>query len=629
MSTTEIKDYIRETALARRRLSIAAGVILLMFFGLFWRAWDLQVYEYDRFVTLSNDNRIRLQSVPPSRGEIFDRHGRLLAENKPVYSVEIIPSQVEDMASLLNQIARLIYLDEAGVQRFMEQVESRPSFESQTLKLELDEGEVARYAVHQHRFSGASLKVQIVRNYPYAGEALHAVGYVGRISQDDLAKIDTEAYRGIRYIGRLGIEGMYEDRLRGQIGFEQVETTAHGRSVRILERQEPVNGEDLILGLDIDLQIAAREALGEYRGAIVALDPASGDVLAFVSNPVYDPNLFVNGISQESYSELRDNLDRPLLNRALNGRYAPGSTIKGLVGLAALERGFSPVHTEYCPGWYSLPGSSRRYRCWNHAGHGTMTLGKAIAQSCDVYFYSLANQLGIDYLHDYLTNFGLGRQTGIDLQNEPTALVPSREWKERVKGEVWFPGETVITGIGQGYMLATPIQLAVMAATLANKGTRVAPRLLTSVRGADHDSVRELPIQIKQQVGLGNPESMEIISEAMQEVMHGERGTARAVGADASYRMAGKTGTVQLIGIAQNEEYDADEIDERLRDHALFIAYAPAENPKIAIVVIAENGGSGSGTAAPIARTVIDRYLLGDPAQTIDKEVDTELAIVR
>jgi penicillin-binding protein 2 len=627
LETAQIKDYSREMTLAKQRLSVAAGVVLLMLSGLFFRVWYLQVYEYERFETLSNDNRIRLQSVPPARGEIFDRNGRLLAENKPAYLVEILPSQVDDMDALLNQIARLIHLDEQSVESFLEQVNSRPSFESQTLKLALTEGEVARYAVHQHKFNGASLEVQVVRNYPYGEETAHAVGYVGRISRDDMAVIDREAYRGIRYIGRLGIEQMYEEQLRGQIGFEQVETTAHGRSVRVLESQPPINGEDLILGLDIELQITARQALGDYRGSIVALDPATGDVLAFVSNPVYDPNMFVNGISQKNYGKLRDSLDRPLLNRALNGRYAPGSTIKGLVGLAALEHGISPTSTENCPGWYSLPGSSHRYRCWRHAGHGSVTLHSAIAQSCDVYFYSVAQQLGIDYLHDFLTEFGLGRRTGIDLHNEPTGLVPSKEWKERARDEVWYPGETVITGIGQGYMLTTPIQLAVMTATLANNGTRIAPRLVIAVSGADHDTVQDLPILIKQQVNLSDPSSMSIISDAMQEVTHGERGTARAIGANALYRMAGKSGTAQVIGIGQDERYDADEISERLRDHALFIAYAPVENPKIAVVVIAENGGSGSGVAAPIARTVMDQYLLSETNEATKNEADTRAAI--
>lgn len=629
METAQIKDYQRETTLAKQRLSIAAGVVVLMFCGLFFRVWFLQVYEYERFETLSNDNRIRLQSVSPARGEIFDRNGRLLAENKPVYSVEILPSQVDDMDALLNQIARLIHLDEQSVESFLEQVRSRPSFESQTLKLALSEAEVARYAVHQHKLNGASLEVQVVRNYPYGEETAHSVGYVGRISQDDLAEIDREAYRGIRYIGRLGIEGMYEEQLRGKIGFEQVETTAHGRSVRVLESESPINGEDLILGLDIDLQIMARQALGDYRGSIVALDPTSGDVLAFVSNPVYDPNLFINGISQENYGKLRDSLDRPLLNRALNGRYAPGSTIKGLVGLAALEYGISPASTEICPGWYSLPGSSQRYRCWRHAGHGSVTLQSAIAQSCDVYFYSVAQQLGIDYLHGFLTEFGLGRRTGIDLHNEPTGLVPSKEWKERARDEVWYPGETVITGIGQGYMLVTPIQLAVMTATLANNGTRVVPRLVTAVRAADHETVQELPILIKQQVNLSDPGSMSIISDAMQEVTHGERGTARAIGADALYRMAGKSGTAQVIGIAQDEKYDADKIPERLRDHALFVAYAPVENPKIAVVVIVENGGSGSGVAAPIARAVMDQYFANQSNEVITNETDTRVAIAQ
>ena len=620
---------MRETTLVQQRLSIAAIVVLLMFVGLFARSWYLQIQQFQRFSTLSDDNRIRLQPVVPGRGEIFDRRGRLLAENVPVYSVEVVPSQVDDMDELLNQIARLIHLEQDQIEAFQKLVRSRPSFEPQTLKLSLGEDEVARYAVHQHRFDGARLKVQVVRHYPYKGELAHVLGYVGRISQDDMTVIDRDAYRGIRYIGRLGIEATYEEQLRGTVGYEQVETTAHGRNVRVLERVEPVNGEDLILGLDIDLQKFAREALGDYKGAVVALDPKTGDVLAFVSNPVYDPNLFVNGISTGDYAKLRNADDRPLLNRAFNGRYAPGSTIKALVGLAGIERGIGHTHTVNCPGWYSLPGSSHRYRCWRHNGHGIMSLTDAIAQSCDVYFYSVARDVGIDYLHDFLTEFGLGRRTGIDLLDEPTALVPSREWKERARGEPWYPGETVISGIGQGYMLSTPLQLAVMASTMANRGTRVAPRFVTEVREPEDLRIRSLPTLIKQQVQISNPAMLDHVLSAMEAVVHGERGTARAIGANSPYRIAGKTGTAQVISIAQGETYDEEALEERFRDHALFVSFAPVDDPKIAVAVIAENGGSGARTAAPIARKVMDYYLLNEPDTPLKDDDFSRLAVAQ
>ncbi|MDH3377418.1 MAG: penicillin-binding protein 2, partial [Gammaproteobacteria bacterium] len=397
--------------------------------------------------------------------------------------------------------------------------------------------------------------------------------------------------------------------LLGKVGFEQVETNAHGRVVRQLSRTPPVAGKNLHLSLDIRLQHAATEALGEYRGAVVAIEPATGGILAFVSNPSYDPNLFVNGIDAAAYGELRNSTDRPLLNRALNGRYAPGSTIKPIMGLVQLGEDEN-LGEVFCPGWYKLPNRSRPYRDWKRGGHGKVGLTEAIEQSCDVYFYRLARALGIERMHAKLTEFGLGNATGVDLDGEPDGLIPSPAWKSAARGEPWYPGETIIAGIGQGYMLVTPLQLAAVTATVANRGHRITPRLLASLQ-SPRALIEPLAADDQGQLEANTPADYQRIIENMVGVVHGKRGTARAIGKTARYTIAGKTGTAQVIGLAPGQKYDAESIPEKFRDHALFIAFAPAEDPKIAVAVIAENGGGGSRTAAPIARQVLDYYLLG------------------
>ena len=448
---------------------------------------------------------------------------------------------------------------------------------------------------------------------------VHVLGYVGRINQRDLERIDQKAYKGTEYIGKLGIEAKYEDHLLGKAGFEHVETNAHGRRVRVLDRNAPVSGNDIYLNIDAELQVKAREYLGDKRGSIIAIEPETGDVLAFVSNPVYDPNKFVNGIDFSSYNALRDDINRPLLNRALNGRYAPGSTIKGLVSLAGLESGWNGNAEVTCPGYYRIKGSTHRYRCWKRYGHGSMSMADSIMQSCDVFYYQMANFLGIDKLHDFLSRFGLGKQTGIDLIGEPSGLMPSREWKKRVRGHIWYPGETLITGIGQGYTLATPLQLGVMTATLANRGRRIEPRLVDRLeQGNDDVSIDQRGSELGQVNA--NPNNVESIVSAMQAVIEHPRGTARKIGVYAQYTMAGKTGTAQVVAIAQGAEYDESKLNEFHKDHALFISFAPVDKPKIAVAVIVENGGSGSSAAAPVARKVMDYYLLGIDANAAPVE---------
>lgn len=638
MEHLELKDYLRETNLIHARLIALVVLLVLMSIALLTRIWYLQIYQHQRFDVLSKDNRVRLIPEPPVRGQIYDRNGKVLAENIPVFTLEILPLEVDNMDGLLNDLAKIIHISPAEIEKFLAQARVRPDFEPQILKVSLSDEEVARFVVNQHRFTGAHVEARLQRHYPYGGELVHVLGYVGRINRQEADQIDAAAYKGTEYIGKLGIEAKYEDKLLGEVGFKQVETNAHGRIVRTLDRNPPVSGEDIYLNIDADLQVKAREYLGDRRGSVIALEPATGKVLAFVSSPVYDPNKFVNGIDHRSYNELRDNINRPLLNRALNGRYAPGSTIKGLVSLAGLENGWNKNAEVVCPGFFRLKGSSHRYRCWRRGGHGTVSMMMSIMQSCDVFYYQLANSLGIDKLHDFLQRFGLGQKTGIDLEGEPSGLMPSREWKRSARGNPWYPGETLITGIGQGYMLATPLQLGVMVSTLANRGRRIEPRLVDRLsHGSDQtdDNVEQLTGALLETVKAGE-ENYATIIEAMQNVVEHPRGTARRSGLGAQYTIAGKTGTAQVVAIAQGAKYDESKLTEFQKDHALFVSFAPVEDPKIAVAVIVENGGSGSGVAAPVARKVMDYYLLGidanqppaEEAEEVENEPETGNAAI-
>lgn len=614
MERVELKDYLRETNLIHARLVALVVFLGVLTFVLLVRTWYLQVYSFQRFEVLSKDNRVRLVPVPPVRGQIYDRNGKVLAENIPVFTLEILPSEVNDMDSLLNELAKIIQISPTEISKLKSQVRIRPDFEKQVLKVNLSEDEVARFVVNQHRFNGADVQARLQRHYPYAGELVHVLGYVGRINQQELEEIDRKAYQGTEYIGKLGIEAKYEDILLGKVGFQQVETNAHGRIVRVLDNNPAVSGNDIYLNIDADLQVKARQYLDGRRGSVIAIEPSTGDVLAFVSNPIYDPNKFVNGIDHRSYNALRDDLQRPLLNRALNGRYAPGSTIKGLVALAGLNDGWDKDTHINCPGYYQLKGSSHKYRCWREGGHGSTSLIDSIMQSCNVFYYQLANALGIDKMHDFLNNLGLGQKTGIDLLGEPSGLMPSQNWKRRVYDQPWYPGETLIAGIGQGFVLATPLQLSVVTATLANHGKRIEPRLVDRFSYRDENFV-EIEVQQEGQVLATtnvNKEHYDVVIEGMRQVVEGSRGTARAIGNTAKYSIAGKSGTAQVVNIAQGAKYDEELLNEFQRKHALFVSFAPIEKPQIAVSVVVENGGGGSANAAPVARKVMDYYLLGE-----------------
>ena len=616
MRAGEIRDHLRESRLFGARLTIVASVVVVLTVLLFLRLAYLQIVNYRHFATLSQENRVKPVPIPPVRGYIFDRNGVVLAQNYPVLTLEVVPDQVQDLGSLLKAIGKIVTLNEKDLKLFARQLRERPRFESLTLRSHLTDEEAARFALVRHRWNGVELRARLQRHYPQGQVAVHAVGYVGRINEEEVDAIDRNAYRGTQHIGKLGVEQRYEESLLGTVGFEKVETDAHGRAIRVLERIAPVAGKHLHLSLDARMQALAEQSLGRMKGTVVAMDPKTGAVLIFASTPTYDPNPFVNGIDSESYTALRNSKDKPLLNRALNGQYAPGSTIKAFFGLAALDFGESPSKHITCPGWYSLPGSSHRFRCWKKAGHGSVNLHTAVVQSCDVYFYKLAVTFGIERLTGYLAGNGFGSPTGVDINGESKGLLPQADVR-RKRGQVWNPGETVISGIGQGATLVTPLQLAAAISAIANHGPRPHPRLAQAIEDPVSKLRVPLPPVPMQTSGAYTHEQFETMVHNLTDVVHGEGGTARGIGWNAPYKIAGKTGTAQVKGIGQAESYVEKRTAEHLRDHALFIAFAPVDDPKIAIAVIVENGGHGGSVAAPIARKLMDLYLLGNPASDI------------
>jgi len=607
-SRVQLKDHFSETRLFFSRVVWMVLLVGALTAITVTRLFYLQVADHHHYSTLSNDNRVKLIAVPPTRGLIFDRNGVLLAENRPDYRLEVTPEQVDDMDALIADLRRLVEVGDDDVRRFQVHLRRKHAFEGVPLRFHLSDEEVATLAVARHRLPGVNIVARLNRHYTLGGTLSHVVGYVGRIDERDLRSLDPTDYRATTHIGKIGIEKFYEDALHGRVGHQQVETNAQGRILRTLEEQPPQPGKHLYLSLDARLQRIAEEALGEFRGAVVAIEPNSGEVLAMVSKPGYDPNAFVNGISRTAYQALQGSHDQPLFNRALLGQYPPGSTIKPFMALAGLAYGESHSgHTQYCPGYYQLPGEARRYRDWKRGGHGRVDLDQAITQSCDVYFYDLARNLTIDRMHAFLAQFGFGERTGIDLHSERPGLLPSREWKRSQRGQVWFPGETLIAGIGQGYTLSTPLQLAVTTASLGTRGLRVRPRLLHAIQDPTDGSREPLVPVFLEPVGGLSEQQWDYVLEAMEHVVYGKRGTAAKL-RDLPVRVAGKTGTAQVFGLAQDAEYDAEEIEERLRDHALFIAYAPADAPRIALAVVVENGGSGGSVAAPIAGRILQAF---------------------
>lgn len=615
-----IKDFWREQRLFEQRAIAAVVIIATLSLLLVGRLVWLQIVRYDYYTDLSQGNRVRIEPLPAPRGIIYDRQGLILAENQPAYQLELVPEQVPDLDATLQGLVRIGLLNADDVDDAKRTVRSRRPFDSVPIRLHLSESDMAAFGVNRFEFPGVDIRTRLARSYPQGETAVHALGYVGTVSAADLARIDREAYAGTSTIGKVGIEAAYEDPLRGRNGSREIMVNARGRSVEklgtlqaALQTRPGEPGTDLFLTLDLEVQRVAEQVVRDQRAAIVALDPNNGDVIALVSRPGFDPNLFARGLTRTEYAALNDNPDRPLFNRALRGTYPPGSTIKPVVALAGLTHGIiEPDKPFFCIGYFSLPGSSHRFRDWRPKGHGAVDLRSAISQSCDPYFYSLSNQLGVRRLNAFLGQFGLGKPTGIDIGGEKSGILPSPEWKKTAfkqrSAQVWFPGETVIFGIGQGYMTSTPLQLAHMTAILATRGKNFEPRLVRAMRDPRTQRMTELTPAPLPPLQAASAEHWDLIIDGMRAVMEG--GTATRSAAGAPYSIAGKTGTAQVFSVAQNARYNESAIAERLRDHAWFVAFAPIEAPRIAIAVLVENGRSGSGTAAPIARTVMDAYLL-------------------
>ena len=611
MRRVALNNTKKESTLFRARALVISIVVTVVFLLLLFRLYDLQITHNVHYQTLSNDNRVRVEAIPPMRGLIYDHGEVLLADNKPNYRLDITPSSVNDMDALLEALSDIISIQAHELRRFKKELRRKQSFQKIPLVYNLSDQEVAKFAVVQYYFPGVQISASSMRYYPQGKHFAHVMGYVGRINESDLSRLDRRDYAGTSYIGKLGLERKYESVLHGEVGYHHVEINAQGRPLRVLKTQAPIKGVDLQLSLLKSLQTQAQTLLEGKKGAIVAMDPNNGDILAFASQPTYNPNLFVNGIGQKAYSQLRDNPAQPLFNRALVGQYPPGSTVKPLVAMAALEHQImSPEQTMYAGPHFRLPGNTRKYRDWKKQGHGVVDMSKAIAQSCDVYFYKVGHEMGIDNMYQFLSRFGLGQLTGIDTVGEIDGLLPSRTWKVNTKGQPWYPGETVITSIGQGYMLATPLQLAMMTSHLATQGQTYQPRMVRATRTVGEEGWQPVAPVPMAAVEVGDTRHWQVITQAMQDVIHAPHGTARAIAKGIAYNMAGKTGTAQVFSIAQDAEYDKETVPENLRDHSLFVAFAPVENPQIALAVIVENGGGGSITAAPIARQLIDSYLL-------------------
>jgi penicillin-binding protein 2 len=610
----ELKNHQQEIFNFRLRLVISIVFVLMLLGILLARFVYLQAVRHDYYQTLAEKNRISVVPIVPNRGLIVDRNGVVLAHNFSGYTLEITPSRVKDLQATIDELARLVDIQPRDRKRFKKLQAESHDFETLMIRSRLSDEEVARFAAQQYRFPGVEIKARLFREYPYSDKTAHLLGYIGRINQTDVDRLeenDSEAnYRGTDYIGKTGLEQYYENELHGKTGVEQVEVDSAGRAVRVLSRTPPVSGNTLVLSIDAKLQDIAEQAFGDYRGALVAIDPNNGEVLAFVSRPGYDPSLFVDGIDADSWKELNESPDHPLNNRVLRGQYPSGSTIKPFMALAGLfYKVRSPTQTISDPGFYTLPGSSHHYRDWKKEGHGMVDMFRSIVVSCDTYYYGLAVDMGIDNIYEFLSRFGFGKKTGIDLEGETSGLLPSQEWKMKHFKQKWYTGDTVSVGIGQGYSLVTPLQLAAATATLANDGIGYRPHLVREIRNSTSNETLKLdnPPTIDMKL---DPSNIDLIKRAMTAVTQ-PGGTAVAASAGALYSIAGKTGTAQVVGMKQGEKYDASKIDERHRDHAWFIAFAPVDKPRIAVVVLAENGGHGGGTAAPIARRVMDYYLLG------------------
>ena len=604
----QIKDPEKESRIFLFRGRLLLFFVVLLMFVLLGRMAYLQVFQYDIYTLRSERNRTSVEAIPPTRGLIYDRQGKLLADNLPSHSLTLTRELTEDVKLVVARICMLLELDAACQETLTERsYQRRRPFEPALLVDQLTEEQIARIAVNRHLLPGVDISAQLLRNYP-GGEALsHALGYVGRISEEDMLTLDRRAYSGTHYLGKTGVERFYEDQLHGKVGYRKVETNARGRVIKVVESELPIPGEDLVLYLDAELQQKIYALLDNRKAAVVAIEPKTGGILSLVSSPGYDPNVFIGMLDSTEFNGLRRDPKLPLFDRASRGQYAPGSTIKPMLGIAALENDIVTRDYELLDrGYFQLPNDDRLYRNWKRTGHGTVDLARAIAVSNNTFFYNLAYNLGIDEMSAFMRRFGFGESTALDVNSAREGLMPSREWKKTTQKQPWFPGETLSTGIGQGYWLTTPLQLATATAVLANRGEWVQPRFLAS-RATETEL---LPKKVtKQDIQLKDNENWNYIFDAMADVMHGFEGTARFSGRGAQYRIAGKTGTSQVYSLSQEKDTTETELPEHLRDHAVFVGFAPVENPQIALAIVVENAGGGSKVAAPLARQILDFYL--------------------
>jgi len=609
-----LKDPYLEAQLFRSRIVTGFALMMVVVIGLMARYFWLQVIKHEEFSTQSTNNQVKLVPVAPNRGLIYDRRGRPIAENLPAYRLELVPEKVEDEEETIARLGQLVELPEDVLERFNKDRKRYRSFEAVPLKFNLSEEEVARFAVDRHRYAGVDVVPYLSRHYPYKDLLTHVLGYVGRIDENDLAGIDPDDYRANSHIGKSGIEKQYEDRLHGRSGLETVETNVQGRVIQVLERQDPRHGDDLVLSLDIAVQQAAWEALGDRPGSVVAIKPDDGSVLAMVSKPGFDPNPFVYGISAAAYKAILEAPGRALFNRAIQGGFEPGSTLKPFVGLAALEKGVAtPERRVFSSGKFFLPGVERPYRDWREGGHGWVNIETALEMSVNTYFYQLALELGIDGMHDFLQHFGFGQATGVDLPGESAGVLPSRDWKRGRYNQPWYPGETVIAGIGQGFNVVTPMQLAVALSTLVNNGRRFEPRLLYAAKQPTDEKAQKIMAPVADGIAVVNPVNWDAVRRGMRRVIHGSAGSARALLPLNGFEMAGKSGTAQVVKQSQDEDKQSADVAAHLRHHALFIAYAPYDRPSSVVAVVVEHGGGGSREAAPVAKSVIESWLAQEP----------------
>ena len=606
-----VRDHSAEAALFYRRAFISFIAVFLLICLLITNLTYIQVFSFKAFQTRSDMNRISILPLPPTRGLIYDRNGILLAENRPVFSLTLIPEKVNNLPEVIDQLSAIIEISDSEIERFHDERQGKRRFKPVILKTNLSQQQVAVFSVNKHKFDGVSIETNLKRYYPYGKVLTHVLGYVAKINEHDLKNLKEKDrlanYKGTRDIGKLGVESYYEDLLHGKTGYQEVEVNNRGRVIRTLKVVPPEPGRDLTLNIDLNLQQTAYNQLAGQRGAVVILDANNSGVLAMVSSPSYNPNLFVHGISSKEYKSLLDPIQKPLINRATQGRYPPASTIKPLMAIAGLENHTITPHQKiFDPGWFQIPNTERKFRDWKRWGHGWVDVYKAIEQSCDTYFYILGYNLGIKKINQFMTLFGFGQYSGIDLHEETRAIMPSKAWKRQYRRQSWYHGDTISISIGQGYWVTTPLQLAQSINILANRGTRTEPRILKAIKSSSGSL--SLPLNTKTPITLNKTANWQVAIDGMYGVANKMNGTAHRAFAGTSYIAAGKSGTAQVFGLKKDQKYDAKTLAEHLKDNAMFVAFAPLEKPELVAAVVLENAGGGSSHAAPVVRAIFDAW---------------------